>query len=53
MVMKKSTNVSEEHVASILRAATYLLDAAFVLGLLFSPEDGGYKFLRLSSAKGL
>jgi hypothetical protein len=51
--MKRLANVSEEHVASILRSASYLLHAGLLLGLLSSPEDGGYKFLRLSPAKDL
>jgi hypothetical protein len=53
MVMKKSTKISDEYVASILKTASYLLDAGFLLGLLFSPEDGGYNFLRNSSVNDL
>jgi hypothetical protein len=55
-----STDVSEEHFASILRisekinqhksislrSASYLLHAGFLLGLFFYPEDGGDMFLR-------
>jgi hypothetical protein len=42
----KSTDVSEEHVASILSSACYLLRAGFLRGLFFDPEDGGDMFLR-------
>jgi hypothetical protein len=45
----KSTDISEEYVASIFRVeeqAYYLLHAGFLLGLVFDLEDGGEMFLR-------
>jgi hypothetical protein len=39
----KSTDVSEKHVPSLF---SYLLQARFVLGIFFDPEDGGDMFLR-------
>jgi hypothetical protein len=39
-----STDVSEEHTASIFRLAT-CIHADFLLGLFFDPEDGGDMFL--------
>jgi hypothetical protein len=38
-----STDVSEEHVASIISRA---LLAGFLLGLFFDPVGGGHMFLR-------
>jgi hypothetical protein len=40
--VKKSVDVSEEHVTSI--SAYYQLPAGFLLGLFFDPEDGGDLF---------
>jgi 4-amino-4-deoxy-L-arabinose transferase-like glycosyltransferase len=47
-IKPKSTDVSKEHVASIIRveeqAKQALLYAGFSLGLLFDPEDGSFMF---------
>jgi hypothetical protein len=40
-----SSNVSEEHIASIFRVEKIDL-AGFLLSLFFDPEDGGDIFLR-------
>jgi hypothetical protein len=48
VVIKKSTDVSEEYVASIFRAAFYLLDAGFLLGLVFSLKMGTTRYSEIS-----
>jgi hypothetical protein len=50
-VRLKSSDVSEEHVASIFRAwqaelGCYILHAGFLICLFFDPDDGGDMFLR-------
>lgn len=44
--LSKSSDVSEEYVASIPSFACYLFQADFLLGLVFSSEDGSNTFRR-------
>jgi hypothetical protein len=48
VVCRKPADISEEHIASRIRArgsACYLLHPGFYLSFFFDPEDGGPMFL--------